>query len=60
MNRLFTMVRRAVGCEEAQDLLEYAMLIALIGLVGAVAVKSLGDTINTVLWQYIAGTAAGI
>jgi hypothetical protein len=60
MNRLFTIARRAVGREEGQDLLEYAMLIALIALVGAVAVKSLGDTINTVLWQYIAGTTAGI
>ena len=60
MNRLFTIVRRAVGRGEGQDLLEYAMLVGLIALVGMVAVKSLGDTINTVLWQYIAGTTAGI
>jgi Flp pilus assembly pilin Flp len=37
-----------------QDLLEYALLIALIALVAVGAVTTVGNTINTVFWQVIA------
>jgi Flp pilus assembly pilin Flp len=41
--------------EHGQDLLEYALLVALIALVAVVAVGSVGRTIHTVFWQAIAG-----
>ena len=39
--------------EEGQDLLEYALLCALIALVALGAVKMVGDTIYSVFWQTI-------
>ncbi len=42
--------------EEGQDLLEYAFLCALIGLIALGAVTQVGNTINTVFWQVIAGS----
>lgn len=44
---------RARG-EHGQDLLEYALLVALIALVALAAVGSVGRTIYTVFWQAIA------
>jgi Flp pilus assembly pilin Flp len=41
--------------DEGQDLLEYGLLMALIAVIAIGAVASLGDTINTVFWQTIAG-----
>ena len=43
-----------VSADRGQDLLEYAMLGALISLVAVGAVTALGQTVNTVLWQSIA------
>ncbi len=43
-----------VSADRGQDLLEYAMLGALISLVAVGAVTTLGRTVNTVLWQSIA------
>ena len=43
-----------VSADRGQDLLEYAMLGALISLVAVGAVTTLGQTVNTVLWQSIA------
>jgi Flp pilus assembly pilin Flp len=40
--------------EEGQDLLEYALLCALIGIIAMGAVTTVGNTINTVFWQVIA------
>jgi len=37
-----------------QDLLEYALLVALIVLVAAGAVGSVGTTVSTVFWDVIA------
>jgi Flp pilus assembly pilin Flp len=42
--------------EDGQDLLEYALLVALIALVAVGAVSSVGRTIYTVFWQTIATT----
>ena len=42
--------------EDGQDLLEYAMLCALIALVAIGAVTAVGNQINTVLWQAIAAS----
>ncbi len=51
-------LRRLVSLSSAdrgQDLLEYAMLAALIALVAVGAVTTLGQTINEVMWEVIAG-----
>ncbi len=56
MDGLVNFVRRLVRAEDAQDLLEYAMLCALIALVAIGAVTQLGNTLNTVFWQAIAAS----
>jgi Flp pilus assembly pilin Flp len=56
MKRLVTFVSERVRSEEGQDLLEYAMLCALIALVALGAVTAMGNQINTVLWQVIAAS----
>ncbi len=56
MKRLVTFVNERVRSEEGQDLLEYAMLCALIALVALGAVTAVGNQINTVLWQVIAAS----
>jgi Flp pilus assembly pilin Flp len=54
MDRLLNRMRRLIRAENGQDLLEYAILCALIALVAVSAVNRVGDTINTVLWEVIA------
>ena len=44
---------RALLQESGQDLLEYALLVALIVIVAIGAVTQVGNTINTVFWQAI-------
>lgn len=46
-------VRRFLQLNEGQDLLEYAMLAALIAVAAVGAVTVLGDHINRVFWQAI-------
>jgi pilus assembly protein Flp/PilA len=45
---LVNIVRTFVRKEEGQDLLEYALLIALIALVAIVGVTSAGQQVNTI------------
>jgi len=47
-------IRRLTHGDEAQDLLEYGMLAALIALVVFASVGVAGNTILTVFWQNIA------
>ena len=47
--------RCALEEESGQDLLEYALLVALVVLVAVSAVTAVGTTINTVFWSYISG-----
>jgi Flp pilus assembly pilin Flp len=63
------MMQRAIDCllmqsvlddDSGQDLLEYALLVALIALVAVGAVTTVGTTINSVFWTYIAGVMSGI
>ena len=56
MNRVITSLRR-LTCEDGQDLLEYAMLVALIAVVAVGAVTQVGNTINSVLWEVIAAAS---
>jgi Flp pilus assembly pilin Flp len=46
--------------ESGQDLLEYALLVALIALVAVGAVTTVGTTINTIFWTYIDGVMSAI
>jgi pilus assembly protein Flp/PilA len=39
--------------DDAQDLIEYALLIGLIALVAVVGVTSVGSAVNNVLWQAV-------
>jgi Flp pilus assembly pilin Flp len=54
MDRVVNFLNRLASEHDGQDLLEYAMLCALIALVAVAAVQRVGDTINAVLWQAIA------
>ena len=47
-------IRRFTNCEDAQDLIEYTLLAALIAIVAMSGVKLFGDTISNVLWGSIA------
>jgi Flp pilus assembly pilin Flp len=42
--------------ERGQDLLEYALLVALIVIVAVAGVTLVGNTINDVFWNAIAAT----
>lgn len=57
MDRLVTALVTALRSDDGQDLLEYAMLCALIAIVAVGAVQNVGNTINTVLWQVIAAAS---
>jgi Flp pilus assembly pilin Flp len=52
--KLYTRFQTMTASEEGQDLLEYALLVALIALVCVGAVTLAGKNVNTQL-----GTAAG-
>lgn len=55
INRLLALVRN----EEGQDLLEYALLIALIALVCVGAVALAGSSVSTVFTNIAAAIPAG-
>jgi len=52
--------RRLGPSESGQDLLEYALLVALIVVVAVGAVTSVGTTLKTVFWDVIASSSAAI
>lgn len=52
--------RSALDDESGQDLLEYALLVALISLVAVGAITTVGTTIEGVFWTYISGVIGGI
>ena len=54
MSMLLNSVRSFVREEEGQDLLEYALLVALIALVAIVAVTAAGTTVSSI-FNRIAG-----
>lgn len=39
--------------DDAQDLIEYALLVGLIALVAVVGVSAVGNAVNNVLWQTV-------
>ena len=52
-----SLVQRFRQHEEGQDLLEYAMLVALIAIVAMGAVQAVGNTVNNVFWSAIAASS---
>jgi Flp pilus assembly pilin Flp len=56
-------VRRAVERhlrDDGQDLMEYALLAALVSLVAFAAVSQVGTTVRDVFWSVIAATVAAV
>ena len=53
MTQLLTAIGRLVPGDEAQDLIEYGLLVALIALVAIAGVTAVGNTIYTVFWSNI-------
>ena len=47
-------VRGRIGPDHGQDLLEYALLVALIVIAAIAGVTQVGNVINTVFWEAIA------
>jgi pilus assembly protein Flp/PilA len=58
MSTLFNFVKSFAREEEGQDLLEYALLVALIALVAIGAVGAAGGSVSTI-FQNIAGQLSG-
>jgi Flp pilus assembly pilin Flp len=56
LKHVVAQTRRLVS-EDGQDLLEYALLVALIVLVALGAVTAVGQTIYDVFWKGIAGAS---
>jgi Flp pilus assembly pilin Flp len=54
MNRLLRIARDLLRQAGGQDLLEYGLLMSLIAVAAIFSVTTLGNTVNTVLWQVIA------
>ena len=57
MGRFLAAVIAGLRRQDGQDLLEYAMLCALIAIVAVSAIQNVGNTIHTVLWQVIAAAS---
>ena len=57
---LAQLLQRSTRTESGQDLLEYALLVALIALVAVGAVTTVGSTIQGVFWQYISGVMGAL
>jgi len=60
MRMLLTAISWRLRRDEGQDLLEYALLIALIALTAMGAVASVGTTINDVFWEAISVATANL
>jgi Flp pilus assembly pilin Flp len=53
MTKLMMAIARLALRDDAQDLLEYALLMGLIAIVAIVGVTQVGQTIQTVFWSGI-------
>jgi len=60
MTTLLHKMRRFLRQDGGQDLLEYAMLVALIALLAVGAVTTVGETINGVFWEAISAATANL
>jgi Flp pilus assembly pilin Flp len=57
MQIAISVVQRFRQLDEGQDLLEYAMLAALIAIFAIGAVQAVGNTVNDVFWSAIAASS---
>ena len=53
MTRALSAFRRLVRDDHGQDILEYALLTALLALAAVAAIGLAGNAINITLWGYI-------
>lgn len=53
MTRVLAFILRLAADDQGQDLLEYAMLMALIAVGAILTVTGLGQTITNILWAPI-------
>jgi Flp pilus assembly pilin Flp len=53
VERMWTAVERLSRTDDGQDLLEYALVVALIAVASVIAVGSLGTTVTNTLWRAI-------
>lgn len=61
LQRLTSRVWSRLGSPDSgQDLLEYALLVALIAMVAVTAVTQVGTTIKTVFWDAIAASTSSL
>jgi Flp pilus assembly pilin Flp len=61
IQRMFPRLSLVFGPQDSgQDLLEYALLVALIVIVAISAVAPVGTTIKTVFWDVISASANAI
>jgi pilus assembly protein Flp/PilA len=58
MSQLVAFVKQFTRNEEGQDLLEYALLVALIALVAIVAVEAAGGAVSAIFTAIAADLAA--
>ena len=58
MKLALSVIERFRRTDEAQDLLEYGMLMALIAIAAIGAISAVGNTIFNVFWSAIAATSA--
>ena len=56
MPRVIVALEQFVRNDRGQDLMEYALVAVLIAIAAVIAVKSVGDTLNTLWWGPIART----
>jgi pilus assembly protein Flp/PilA len=57
--QLITTLRSFVRRDEGQDLLEYALLVALIALVCVLAITAAGNNVNTIFQRIAAALGGG-
>jgi Flp pilus assembly pilin Flp len=53
MHHITTSLKRLARETDGQDLLEYALLVALIAVAAVAGVRTLGDAIYTLFWSGI-------
>jgi pilus assembly protein Flp/PilA len=56
--KLINQLRKFARHEEAQDLIEYALLVGLISLVAVIAITAAGGSVNTIFTNIQAALAA--
>jgi Flp pilus assembly pilin Flp len=54
MTRVLTTLAALRRRTEGQDLIEYALLAALVAIVATAGIRSVGTAVESVLWQTIA------